>query len=465
MQEDAISKENVFWHTFKEIDSLSYVISRLALFLSKRGAEDLLLELDLSIKTKDESHNLEILVKSLNQLEGCILVFDDYHKVRDEKISVLLKHLQVKLLPANKVIILSRSKAPFFLDNVRSKEIILNGLTLADSEKMISNLGRDIGGGTNLLDIWKRFAGHPMALKLFFMLMEQSEKKPEPPQNSSLEDLLSYFRTEILEVLSQDELALLMSLSVFRSPVKIQAVILGRNKRNLNYLLYSLGKKMLVNRTDDQQFFLHDMLKDVLYSMLSYPEEAHASAARYYLSEQTAQNTVEAIYHLVKANELQKVFSIMAEEVQEERYRMLEEGYAGPLLEILSQLSTLGMDKKSLTYFLNIEGKACAMMEKWQESMERLDQALQIAEKLGDEILIAHTKTIIGEALYLKGEFNSVEKYLLDAASLFKSRKAEDHHLKGIYMKLARMYFATGQPEKSQQYSDLAMAISKHNKG
>lgn len=462
VQEIAIPKASVFWHTFKEIDTFSYVMSRLALFLSKHGADDLLRQLDPSGVMQDESYNLEILVKSLNRLERCVLVFDDYHKVRDEKISVLLKHMHVKLLPVNKTLVLSRSKAPFFLDNIRSKEIILDGLTLADSEKLISDLGADIGGDRSLLNVWKRFTGHPMALKLFCILMQETEKKTMPPQNSSLEeDLLSYFKKEILEVLSQDELALLMSLSVFRSPVKIQAVSLGINRRNLNYLLYSLGKKMLVSRTDDQEFFLHDMLKDVLYSMLSYPEEAHASAARYYLSEQTAQNTVETIYHLVKANELQKVFSIIAEEVQEERYRMLEEGYAGPLLEILSQISTSGMDKKSLAYLFNTEGKAYAMMEKWQESKERLDQALQIAEKLGDEILIAHTKMIIGEALYLKGEFAPVEKNLLDAASVFKSNKAEDH-LKSIYMKLARMYFATGRPEKSQQYSDLAMAISKH---
>ncbi|MGH9922984.1 MAG: hypothetical protein ACRD38_09545, partial [Nitrososphaerales archaeon] len=195
-------------------------------------------------------------------------------------------------------------------------------------------------------------------------------------------------------------------------------------------------------------------------SMLSYPEEAHASAARYYLSEQTAQNTVEAIYHLVKANELQKVFSIMAQEVQEERYRMLEEGYASPLLEILSQISISGIDKKSMVYLFNIEGKAYAMIEKWQESKERLGQALQIAEKLGDGMLIAHTKQVIGEAFYLKGEFASAEKFLLDAASLFKSHNAKDD-LKNIYMKLTRMYFATGRPEKSQKYSDLAIASSR----
>lgn len=463
--EERISKEGIFWHTFKEIDTFSYLINRLALFLSKHGANDLLQRLDVfSGVMQDESYNLDTLVKSLNRLEGCIFVFDDYHKIRDEKISTLIKHMQAKLLHANKTIILSRSKAPFFLDNIKSKEIILGGLTFADSEKMISNLvGADISN-TELLSIWKRFKGHPMALKLFFMLTKGTEKKKKPskpPHNFSLEDLLSYFKKEILEVLSQDELSILMSLSVFRSPVKIQAIA-GRNKRNLNSLLYSLEKKMLVNRTDNQEFFLHDMLKDVLYSMLSYPEEAHASAAQYYLSEQTsAQNTVEAIYHLVKAAGLQKVLSIIAEEVHEERYRMLEAGYAGPLLQVLSQISTSGMDKKSLVYLFNIEGKAYAMIEKWQESKERLDQALQIAEKLGDKILIAQTKRIIGEALYLKGEFASVEKNLLEAASIFKSCDAEDY-LKSIYMKLARMYFATGRPEKSQQYSDLAMTISKH---
>jgi ATP/maltotriose-dependent transcriptional regulator MalT len=476
VQESGITGENIFWHTFKEIDTFSYLVSRLAIFLSKHGTDDLIEQLDLSstlgtTRMEDsESHNLEILVKSLNRIKGCVLVFDDYHKIRDEKISVLLKHMQAKLSPANKTLVLSRSKAPFFLDNMHSREIILGGLTLADSEEMVLHLGAEIGD-TTLLNIWRRFVGHPMALKLFCMLKNQIEKNQTRPSdtthqhNLSIEELLAYFKREILEVLNQDELSIVMSLSVFRSPVKIQAISLGvgSNKRNLNYLLYSLEKKMIVSRTANQEFFLHDMLKDVLYSMLAYPEEVHASAARYYLTGQTIQDIMEAIYHLIKARDLHKVISIISEEIEQERYRMLEEGYSGPLLEILSQVSVSAIkDKKSLIYLLNIEGKAYALMEKWQESKERLDQALQIAEMLdagSKNIVIAYTKKIIGEALYLKGEFTQVEKHLLEAASIFKDLQMEEPQ-KGIYMKLARMYFATGRPEKSQHYSDLAMAIS-----
>ena len=205
------------------------------------------------------------------------------------------------------------------------------------------------------------------------------------------------------------------------------------------------------------------MLKDVLYSMLAYPEEAHASAARYYLTGQTVQDIMEAIYHLIKARDLHKVISIISEEIEQERYRMLEEGYSSPLLETLSQLSVSAIkDKKSLIYLLNIEGKAYALMERWQESKERLDQALQIAEMLdagSKNIAIAYTKKVIGEALYLNGEFTQVEKHLLGAVSIFEGLQMEEPQ-KGIYMKLARMYFATGRPEKSQHYSDLAMAIS-----
>lgn len=454
---DAASKEKTFWHTFKEIDTFSYLMGRLSLFLSQHGSDELLHLLDAR-GAQDESHNLEILVKSLNRLEGCAIVFDDYHKVRDEKILTLLKFLQAKLLSTNKTLVLSRSKAPFFLDNVESREIVLEGLTAADSEKMIANLGMDMGE-SELQTIWKRFGGHPMALALFCMLKKENEES-RPPRNLSLDNLFSYFKKEILEVLSPDELAILMSLSVFRAPVKIQAV--GGRRRNLNYVLHMLEKKMLVSKTDAQEIFLHDLLRDALYSMLSYPEEAHVSAARYYLLEGTPQNTVEATYHLVKAGERQRVFSIIAEEVQEERYRMLEGGYAGPLLQVLAQISTSGLDKKLLVYLLSIEGKAYAMMEKRQESKGRLEQALQLAEKLGDRMLIAQTNKIIGEALYLNGEFASVEKHLLKAASLFKSHNAKDH-LEDIYMKLARMYFATGRPEKSQKYSDMAMVLSRHN--
>ncbi|WP_337861746.1 AAA family ATPase [Nitrososphaera sp.] len=490
-QQQEAGASRVFWHTFKEIDTLAYLVGRLALFLSKNGAGGLLSHLDdddesagrggsnnngVAAATGPES--LEILTADLNRLRNCILVFDDYHRVRDEKISVLLRHLQLKLEPGNKALVLSRSKPPFFLDNARSKELTLSGLPLDESEEMLSSFR--IGDSADVVaaagksssavnGIWKRFAGHPMAMKMFCMLAREREvggggagETKKPPENISAGELLAYFRKEILELLSQDELSVLMSLSVFRTPVRIGALRPGvQGKRNLNHLIYSLEKKMLVSRTAaGQEFFLHDMLREALYSMLAYPEEAHEPAALYYLSQNTAEGVVESLYHLVRCQNIARIAAILAEEVAEEKYRFLEEGYAAPLVETLGQISASriasGSNKKDwLVYLYNIEGKALSMLERWQEGRERLDAALGIARELGDELLIAYSQKTLSEALYLRGDFQAAERHLVEAAAAFQ-RHGMQKPLKNAYMKLARLCFATGRLEESKSYSDMA---------
>lgn len=469
--DDSISR--VFWHTFKEIDTLAYIVGKLALFLSRSGAGDLLRHLDASDGKNngapDESLSLEIMVADLNRLGNCILVFDDYHRVRDEKISVLLRHLQLKLEPKNKMLVLSRSKPPFFLDNIRSRELALSGLSLEESEEMmLASFGTNaVADRSAMGSIWSKFAGHPMAMKIFCILAMEGEDKSrtkKPPEIISLAELLTYFRKEILELLSEDELSVLMSLSVFRTPVRMSALRSSVQKRNLNHLMYSLERKMMVSRTAaGQEFFLHDMLREALYSMVAYPEEAHQSAAQYYLSENTAESTVESLYHLVKCRNIAKIAAILGEEFAEEKYRFLEEGYATPILEILGQVSASRIvnndnNKNWLVYFYNIEGKALSMLGRWDEARERLEMALRTAHELHDPLLIAHSQKVLSEAAYLQGDFQAAEKHLVEAAAIF-----EEHGMKrplnSIYMKLARLCFATGRPEESKSYSDRAKSV------
>lgn len=449
----------VFWHTFKEIDTLAYLIGKLALFLSKSGAGTLLRHLDVPEgSARDESRSLEILITDLNKLGNCVLVFDDYQRVRDEKISVLLRHLQLK--PENKTLVLSRSKPPFFLDNTRSKELALSGLSLDESEEMLSSFGTNVDRST-LNSIWKKFAGHPMAMKIFYMLAREGGDRKKPPENISLSELLAYFRKEILELLSEDELSVLMSLSVFRAPVSMKALRSSVQKRNLNHLIYSLERKMIVNRTAGQEFFLHDMLREALYSMLAYPEEAHESAANYYLSENTAESVVESLYHLVRCRNIEKIAAILGEEVTEEKYGFLEKGYAAPLLEILGQINTSHIvnNKNWLVHLYNIEGKALSMLGRWQEARERLDMALKIASELHDQLSIAHSQKTLSETLYLRGDFSEAEKNLIEAATAFQ-RHGMKRPLKSTYMKLARLCLARGRLEECKSYSDMAKSLT-----
>jgi len=59
----------------------------------------------------------------------------------------------------------------------------------------------------------------------------------------------------------------------------------------------------------------------------------------------------------------------------------------------------------------------------------------------------------------LKGDFDAVERNLLEAASTFQRYPDKKKLLQSIYMKLARLCFATGRPEQSVSYLGMVKSI------
>jgi ATP/maltotriose-dependent transcriptional regulator MalT len=327
IDKNAMSKDNnktdsshlFFWHTFKEIDTFTYLLGRLAVFLSNNNINDLVEYLDShQIDSVQDAESLDVLINALHKLNDFVLVLDDYHKVKDEKILILLNYIHQQYNSEQnkapetkgKVLVLSRFRPPFFVDGLHSKELFLSGLTLKDSiEMMISKFG--IGylvDQRTMKNLWEKYQGHPMVIKIFciFAMSRSNNAHTQILNISSIDSLITYFKREILEILNEDELSVLITLSVFRTPVRIGG-LKRKNKqlhglRNLSYLLHSLEKRMIVSQTDNQEFFLHDMLKDAVYSLLAYPEDAHASAAQYYLAIDSTEAAMESIYHLSKSH-------------------------------------------------------------------------------------------------------------------------------------------------------------------
>jgi ATP/maltotriose-dependent transcriptional regulator MalT len=454
------ANDNAFWHTFKEIDTLTYLIGKITAFLSKRGIHDISRYVNVidAANNEYESETLEIITDALNKVK-CTMIFDDFHKMRDEKISIFLRHLQQH--SKNKILVLTRSKPPFYLDDVHSKELVLQGMPLEDARAMISQLGFNTDENT-VVNLWRRFSGHPMTLKIFSLFAKAKHVSFNNNESvPSIDSINDYFQKEILEILSSDEQNILLNLSVFRTPVKSKAFKgISINQRNLVFLLHSLEKKMIISRTASDKFLVHDMLRDILYPMITYPEDAHSTAALYYLSEGTAENVIESLYHFTKCHDTESIIRILRDEVIEEKYRMIEDGYAAPLIEILSQINLQNITRDQLGYFYNIKGKALSMLQRWEEAKENLEKTMKSSEDSSDKRLLGYSLRNYGESLYLHGDLTGAEKRLRNAAKIFSRYDGAQKALRSTYVMLARLYFATGRPEQSKTYSDLATSIS-----
>ena len=470
----------VFWHTFKEIDTLPFLLGKLAVFLSNRGIKDLIQHLGQFVGMETFATNTRtVTFNALGKLPGCVLILDDYHKVKDEKISFLIKGLMEHAVKSNtteriKVIVLSRYEAPFYLNYPNCKELTLSGLSLEDASGIILSLD------PKTLELaWKRYAGHPMALKIFSLFKKQMESKVDSNRIDSLHaagslaQLLSYFQREIFSILDEDELTLLTRLSVFRTPVSAKAfqdMHSIRHRRNMNYLLRSMQKKMLISISPSrQEISLHDTLKDAIYATLLYPSDIHALAAKYYLQEGHIESIVESMYHLIKCGRINEIMSMLEDEIIHEKYGFVEHGYAGPLLSILTAIDLTDvsdkLDAKQLVFLRSIQAKALAMVQNWEESQRKLQDAISIAEVLGDRSVMAYALKNYGEASYLQNKLDIVEAKFLAAARIFerlRKKERDNRPLKSVYLKLARLYFIKGKHEKSRIYSQKARKASEH---
>lgn len=470
----------VFWHTFKEIDTIYFLLGKIAAFLSVRGSKDLIQHLEQQSGTETFGTDItSVTISALDKLSALVLVFDDYHKIKDEKILGFIKGLLDRIDRSNKtvkskVIVLSRYEPPFYFHHPNCKEMKLSGLPLKDAQELIYSHSQSMDSQT-LEEAWKRYGGHPMALKIFSLFTKGTGKGVDMNREwlhgtGSLAELLTYFQREIFNILDEDELNLLTRLSVFRTPVGYKAFQDGRKlsgRRNLNYLLHSLQKKMLIIvDASKHEISLHDTLRDSVYSMLMYPAELHALAARYYVEKGDIASIVESIYHLTRCGRVSEIMRILEDEIVNEKYHIIENGYARPLLGILESIDLTSRDKlesEELVYLRSIQAKGLAMIEQWDESERKLQDAISLAHRLGDRSVMAYVLKNYGEIAYLQNKLNIVEEKLLAAASIFErlGNKDNDYRsLNAVYLKLARLYFITGKHDKSRAYSEKAKTTS-----
>lgn len=476
----------VFWHTFNEIDTLDYLIGRLAIFLANNGTDELLRRLESrSSADKTEfntSSDLALTYLSLNRLKDCVIIFDDYHKVKDERISVLLRTLLTEssryMTDGPKLIVLSRFESPFYLDKAYSKELRLSGLQLEEAKEII-DLNLNSIDLSSFESAWERFAGHPMALKIVSLFAQANSRRGIGPgaldRAETVDELLGYFQKEIFSILDEDELNVLLLLSVFRMPVKFrvfrerQLTRLSRKGRTLAYLLRSLQKKMLITvDAKGQTVSLHDMLREAVYSTLVYPADLHATAAQYYLMEGGTGDIVESVYHLSKCRNTKKIIQLFTEEVEDERYGIVEKGYAASLLHVLQDVDqiinqVISDQSTEMILLKSLRGKALAAVQKREEANLMLDQAINLAEKSGDKIVLACALKNYGEASYLQGSsLQAVEEKLCASAGILadiKSHLMSQKLQADVYMKLARLYFMMGKHDKARIYSEKVKEI------
>src|SRR3972149_12075642 len=270
-----LKERPVLWHTVREVDRFAYVVRKIAVFLARFGFSD---ALDYIRGGGDEDRvNLELIGKGLNRIRS-VVIFDDYHRRRDERLDALLEHLW-RSCSTVKIVVLSRSRPRFYSLESGVREYWLQGLTLEETRMFLSDKGVETGeSGTE--ELWRKVLGHPLSLTLYCSLVKEGGKSVSIDTVKD-EDTTRYFLDELSSALSEDEKELLTALSVFRSPVAAKALSDTFNLKKVLQSSHNLEMRMLINRVQDK-LVIHELLREAFYRFLDNPGEAHLVVARHY---------------------------------------------------------------------------------------------------------------------------------------------------------------------------------------
>lgn len=445
----------VLWHTIREVDSFGYVVDRIAVFLARFGFDGALNYVRGG--GEEDRVKIELIGKGLDKIKA-VIIFDDYHRKRDERLDALLEHLW-KDCSATKIIILSRSRPKFYSLDSRVREHWLQGLSLGETRELLFNRGVE-ADSNQTTDLWRKISGHPLSLTLFCSLAKDKTISIATDTVGQRE-ITEYFIKELYSGLGSEERELLTALSIFRTAVHPKALSEVFHLRKVSYLLHSLEARMLVMNQGDK-FVIHDLLRQIFYRFFDEPAKAHTAVAKYYLKLSTTEQTLEAIYHLLKSGDMKTVTTIIKEEVETEIHRFVENGYAAPLIATLQELKE-PLTQEDKFYLLCLKGKARSKLGEWEPASKLLTEALGVANSVNEKSMLAHATKCFAEHYYWKGDYTNTEKKLLEATKMFEQLGMLENARK-VYSQLARLYFSMGRHDKAISFAGLAQNTVRHIK-
>jgi len=437
-------RTRVFWHSFKETDSLNYVLTRLASFLAGYDYLDLI-EYLRGIGNEN-STKLELALKGLNR-PNYVLVFDDYQRQHDAGLDTLLAEFQRHMTRA-KIVVASRERPRFMLPSLDALEIALDGLNEEECKQYIERKNVRLDEQRRTL-VYRKTSGHPLSLVVMCsILLDDKSRLDELSRAPAMEELVS----QTLGSIDDDQRNVLLRASVFRDPVPVEGVLAIAKGGRVRASLQALERKLILKRTDGS-YLLHELIREGCYQRIDRPEELHRLAGEWYLARGTPQDTLEGVYQMIRAGDFSKLNEIMAQELVEERFHFVEEGYDSVLLDILRPVQVGRLKPRDVCCLLCLEAKALTSLQKWRRARQLLREAQQIAAGVNDKRLLSCVHKTIGNYYVQKGNLSAGEKHLIMSSDLLRSA-GDFENLARIYLSLAKLHFLMGDVRGSLNYID-----------
>jgi hypothetical protein len=275
---------------------------------------------------------------------------------------------------------------------------------------------------------------------------------------SMTREALDKIKDDLLESLNENERDLLVSLSAFRDPIPVEGITGVIRRQRMQHSLHSLEKRMVLKRAGDY-YNLNEIVRDGCYKLLDDPKPLHKRIGNWFLLKSTPQEVLEGLYHQIRAQNLELVKEITLKELSGEGSGIIEDGFSSALIDILHDIPPRLMKTECAWWSLCVLIIAYSNLLKWEQAKKLVGKLEQLMEDEKNTSTLACIYETVGQYYVHRSELQAAEDNFLKSSDFF--RISEDRgSLQRVYLKLARISFAEGEPLKWMKYLELQTGIA-----
>ncbi|ASJ02678.1 ArsR family transcriptional regulator [Thermococcus profundus] len=422
---------DALWYPVREGDSFEYFTWQLGLHLNRLGYRGLIEYLRTG--NTEERELFEIALEGIDET-GAVIVIDDFHRCRDERLGRFITFLAERM-KRGKAVILSRERPKFGI--LGSFYLKLDGLDVESSYRLLKTKRGNVDV-RDFAEIYRLTRGHPLALTLF------SQAYPGRVETAA-ENFFEFLLEEVYSRLSDKEKFLLQVISLFEEPLEYGALKKLYGEKSLFPVLHSLLRKGLVERRGGV-YFLHDLIRSFVERVGEVEGGEYYRKYVEYLMEKGEETAfISAFRYALMLGDEELIKRLV--ELRLRRFKGLVRSFKGPYLKVLSagkgnpyvdlELGHLyfqnGFFEKALDIWLRVEGKV-------------------------DGVFKADVLTSIADAYLEMNRLEEAEEYLKKSQEIAKA--SEDPEVKlWYYMTLTKFHYYKNEPEKAMESAFMELKI------
>ncbi len=208
--------------------------------------------------------------------------------------------------------------------------------------------------------------------------------------------------------------------------------------------------------------FRHSLLREAVYSMQlrARLEQLHrliAEAIERLYHNNLEERFVDLAFHYEQAGVFDKTCEYLQKAADYARSNYQNQRALDYYEKLLDKLGQRKDTADQIQTYLN-KGKVLELIGNWEECQKAYEQALSLAKRTRDVLLLGQANNNLGGLLLLKGEYHEARNYLQIAAGLFESIDDQPGRAK-VYGSLGNLFFRQGKYDEAKEYFRRSLSI------